>query len=432
MKTEHATLFSQGVHMGQFKGLILVLLVTMLLTACQSAEPPFECTDAIGCVTIGPGEPIEVVALQVQSGEVAPLGIQYIQSSEMAIAERDNQLFDHPLVLHREDSLCSKEGGTTRAQEIITNPQIVAILGTTCSGAAVPAAKIMSEAGLVMVSAGNTAPSLTSVNGQPGTDWQPGYFRTVPSDTVQGRAAATFAFQELGVSKAATLNDGDTYTQGLTDVFSQVFTELGGEIVLDAAINKGDTNMGPVLTAVAVSEAELLFFPIFPPEGNFIIKQSNETEGFETIALMSADGLALDTVLQDVGPAGVGMYFVGPSNPDSPAYEAFDATFTEQYGEAPNPPFHALGYDAANLVLEAIEAVAVPGPSGDGTLHIGRQALRNYLYTTSGFEGVSGSLNCDEFGDCGATQFKVVRLDDPAAGIGVLADNVVYTYNPGE
>ena len=89
------------------------------------------------------------------------------------------------------------------------------------------------------------------------------------------------------MTRAATLNDGDTYTQGLTEVFSQVFTELGGEIVLDAAINKGDTNMGPVLTAVALSEAELLFFPIFPPEGNFIIKQANETEGFETIALMS-------------------------------------------------------------------------------------------------------------------------------------------------
>jgi branched-chain amino acid transport system substrate-binding protein len=417
--------------MGQYKRLILVLLVTILLTACQSADPPFECTDTIGCLTIAPGEPIELVALHVQSGEVAPLGIQYIQSSELAIAERGNQLFDHPIVLHREDSLCSKEGGTTRAQEIITNPQIVAILGTTCSGAAVPAAKIMSDAGLVMVSGGNTAPSLTSVNGQPGTDWQPGYFRTVPSDTVQGRAAATFAFQELGVTRAATLNDGDTYTQGLTEVFRQVFTELGGEIVLEAAINKGDTNMGPVLTAVAVSEAELLFFPIFPPEGNLIIKQASVTEGFETITLMSADGLALDTVLQDVGPAGVGIYFVGPSNPDSPAYEAFDATFSKQFGEAPNPPFHALGYDAANLVLEAIEAVALPDASGDGTLHIGRQALRDHLYS-SDFAGVSGSLTCDKFGDCGATQFKVVRLDDPAAGIGVLADNVVYTYNPGE
>ncbi|UCC88306.1 MAG: hypothetical protein JSV81_03090, partial [Anaerolineales bacterium] len=87
-------------------------------------------------------------------------------------------------------------------------------------------------------------------------------------------------------------------------------------------------------------------------------------------------------------------------------------------------------YDAANIVLEAIQTVAVQ--EEDGTLHIGRQALREALYATSGFQGLTGSLTCDEFGDCGAARFKVVRLDDPAAGIEGLAANVVYTYTPGQ
>jgi len=412
-----------------FPVLSLVVFASILLVACQPGAPPFECTDAIGCVDITPDEPIKMGVLQVLSGEVSPLGTEQVRSIEVAIADR-GELLGHPIELQIEDSLCLSEGGTTAAQKIATLPQIVAIIGTTCSGAAASAAKVMSEAGLVMVSGSNTAPSLTAVGGEPGADWQPGYFRTAHNDVVQGRAAATFAFQELGLTKAATINDGDAYTRGLTDVFGQVFAELGGEIVLDTAVNKGDTDMRPVLTAVAVSGAELVFFPIFPPEGNFIALQAREIEGFENITLMSADGLFTTTFIESVGANGVGVYFVGPDTPGGPAYDTFVSKYKSKYGEAPTMPYHAFAYDAANIVLDGIETVAVQ--EEDGTLHIGRQALREALYATSGFQGLTGSLTCDEFGDCGAARFKVVRLDDPAAGIEGLADNVIYTYTPGQ
>jgi len=203
--------------------------------------------------------------------------------------------------------------------KIVADPQIVAILGTSCSGAARTEAKIMSEAGLVMVAGANTAPSLTAVGGQQGSDWQPGYFRTSHNDEGEAQTAATFVFQELKVKKAATINDGDAYTRGLTGVFGQVFTELGGQIVLDAAINKGDTDMKPVLEAVVTSGAELVFFPLFEPEGDFITLQAREVEGFEHIILMGADAVLLSTFIKDVGSAGEGMYFVGPATPSGAA-----------------------------------------------------------------------------------------------------------------
>jgi branched-chain amino acid transport system substrate-binding protein len=92
--------------------------------------------------------------------------------------------------------------------------------------------------------------------------------------------------------------------------------------------------------------------------------------------------------------------------------------------------YYAHSYDAANLLLNAIEAVAVPDQ--DGTLHIGRQALRDALYGTTGFDGLTGSLTCDEFGDCGLGRFHVTRLDEPAAGLEGLAANIVYTYPADE
>jgi branched-chain amino acid transport system substrate-binding protein len=316
------------------------------------------------------------------------------------------------------------------AEKLKSLPQLVAIFGTTCSGAAVPAAKILSEAGLTMISGGNTAPSLTSVSGQAGADWQPGYFRTAHNDADQGRAAATFVFQELGIRKAATINDGDTYTRGLTDVFSQVFTELGGEIVLATAINKGDTDMKPVLEAVAASGAEILFFPLFEPESHFVTLQAKEVDGLAGISLMTGDGSLTATFIQAVGSSGAGIYFVGPATPESAAYQTFVANYQSAYDQAPSAPLLASAYDAAKLLLDTIEQVAVT--EEDGSLHLGRQALRDALYATSNHAGLTGSLTCDEFGDCGLARFKVVRLDDPAAGFESLADNVVYTYRPGE
>jgi branched-chain amino acid transport system substrate-binding protein len=213
-------------------------------------------------------------------------------------------------------------------------------------------------------------------------------------------------------------------------VFGQVFTELGGQIVLDAAINKGDTDMKPVLEAVTASGAKLLFFPVYPPEGNYIALQAREVKGFEAIALMGADGLLNSAFVEPVGAAGVGTYFVSPQTPAGPAYEDFVVKYKSKYGQPPTIPFVAHAYDAANIMLDAIEKVAIK--EDDGTLHIGRHALRDALYATSGYQGLTGTLSCDKFGDCGAANFKVVRLDDPAAGMEGLINNVVYTYTPGE
>jgi branched-chain amino acid transport system substrate-binding protein len=416
---------------------LLIFFVTLwqvvfLLSACRPSAPPLQCTDAIGCVTIAPDEPIKIALLQALSGEVISYGLDQVRGVELAIADRGGELLGHAIELQREDDLCSKEGGLTAAQRIVTDPQIIAILGTSCSGAAVPAAKTMAEAGLVMISGSNTAPSLTAVDGKKGPNWQPGYFRTAYNDALQGEAAATFVFQNLGLTRTATLDDGDTYSQGLTDVYSQVFRELGGEIVLEATINKGDTNMRPVLEALVASGTELVFFPVFEPEGNFITLQAKEVEGFDNIVLMSADGLLTSTFVKAVGTDGVNMYFIGPNTPEGPAYDAFIANYRSIYGEAPTTSLHAHAYDAANILLDAIESVAVQDATTEGTLHIGRQALRDALYATSNFEGLTGQLACDEFGDCGVARFKVVRLDDPAAGLDGLAANVLFRYAPAQ
>jgi branched-chain amino acid transport system substrate-binding protein len=260
-----------------------------------------------------------------------------------------------------------------------------------------------------------------------GVAHQDGYFRTAHNDQIQGAAAATFAFDELGVTKAATVHDGDPYTQGLADAFAKSFRDLGGEITLATSVNKGDTDMRPVLTEIAASGAELVFFPIFQPEADFIVKQAGEVEGLgDTAILMGADGLLSDTFVEDI-PETEGMYFSGPATPQGGSYTEFVGKYEEAYGEKPIQAFHAHAYDAMNILLDAIEAVAV---EDGGTLTIGRGALRDEIAGTSEYAGLTGTLSCDEFGDCADPVIDVVQNTEAEKSITDVKENVLFTYTP--
>ncbi|MCP4525457.1 MAG: ABC transporter substrate-binding protein, partial [Aestuariibacter sp.] len=189
--------------------------------------------------------------------------------------------------------------------------------------------------------------------GEKGQDWQPGYFRTSINDAWVIDLEAYYVFHELGITKAATINDGDAFTRGLTDAFGQAFTKLGGEIVLDATINKGEANMHPVLQAVANSGAELLFFPLFQPEGGFIVLQAREIAGLQNITLFCGDALLTNSFIDTVGEAGLRMYFTTQAAPQSPANTELRSAYASRYGELPQQ-LYAQNYDATNLLLCAI------------------------------------------------------------------------------
>ncbi|MGD8836841.1 MAG: branched-chain amino acid ABC transporter substrate-binding protein [Desulfobacteraceae bacterium] len=409
---------------------ILTLLLAGLATTCTKAPPAFECPDKIGCVRIPAGEPIKIGVLQALSGEVAPLGQAQVRGIQLAIDKRGGEILNHPIILHMEDTGCTAEGGANAALKIIADPQTVAILGTTCSGSAATAAHAMSEAGLTMISGSNSAPFLTAIAGHKASQWNEGYFRTAFNEESSGKTAAIYAFRELGVRRAATINDGDLFTRGLTEGFEKVFAQLGGQIVLSTAVNKGEKEMRPVLTAVLNSKAELIFFPLFQPEGNYLLLQARKSAEFESIHLMSDGALVENSFIEDVKAAAIGMLFVGPDLPKGPAVDALADAYFAKYKIQPATNYYPDAYDAAGLLLAAIENVAVQWP--DGTLYIGRQALREALYTTKDYPGIAGDLACDRFGDCADPVFNVMRLEDPDAGIQGLLSNIVFSHAPNK
>ncbi|MBC8504569.1 MAG: ABC transporter substrate-binding protein [Chloroflexi bacterium] len=366
----------------------------------------FDCTDPIGCVSYEPGEPIRLASALVISGPVSDLGVDSLYGVEIAI-DYYGEVLGHAVELQSEDDGCSAEGGQAAGQKIVSNPSIIAVIGTSCSGAGVPMSEVISEAGYVMVSPSNTAPSLTD----PDQVWMPGYLRTSHNDKVQGKAMAEFAYNALGVRTAATIHDGDPYTEGLARVFADAFEALGGSIIEFTAVNKGDTDMRPMLTMIAAAgPPEFLYFPVFPAEGGFLTKQTQEVSGLQKTILAAADGMISSAAIEAVGKAGEGMYFSGPDLTYSGTlYNQFLETYQEKYGSKPLSVFHAHAFDATNLILSCIEEVAI---QDDGTLHIGRQAMRGCLYGKSGYEGITGTLTCNSYGDCADPKIAVSQLQN--------------------
>ncbi|HSO63294.1 MAG TPA: branched-chain amino acid ABC transporter substrate-binding protein [Desulfobacterales bacterium] len=398
----------------RFALVVAVLLVFgfTLMSAAQAAPPK----DPLGCVAIKKGQPIHVAYWFVVAGPDASLGEDTKRGVELAIQDKGGKLLGHSIKLTGQDTGCGPEGGQAAATKIASDPTVVAAVGSNCSSAAKPGVPILWKAGIATVSPSNTAPYLTDP--KRGKEYD-GYLRTAHNDKIQGAVAAQFAIKKLGVKKAATIHDGSVYAEQLQAVFAEEFKKLGGTITAQEAVAPTDTDMRPVLTKIATGKPEFIYFPIFIAAAGHVARQAKEVAGLEKTYLMSADGSFSPDFYKAAGEAAVGMFH---SSPDFSAFAAgykdFLAKHQKKYGEKPIAPFHAHGYDAAMMIFNAIEKTAVK--DGD-TLYVCRQKLRDALYATKGMKGLTGTITCNQYGDCADPRIAVYQQ---------TAENIKKLVNP--
>jgi len=423
-----------------------LVVLAMILAACQPSassspsgsaapsetgvEEPAAVCEALewGCFEVPAGEPLTVASANAISGDTAFLGNDINFGIQVAMDER-GQVLGRDVELIREDAGCGEaEDGQTAAQAIVANTAILGVMGTSCSRTAVPAMPVLEEANLIMISPANTAPGLTNPDHEQYLG--PNYFRTAYNDKVQGAAVAQFACDELGATTASTIHDGSPYAEQLQQVFAEEFLAIcDGETLSQDAINVGDTDFRQLLTTISTANAgtapDILFFPVFDPEGPAIANQSQEIAGLANTTLIGADGIKDQGFIDVAGDTAeaVGMYFSGPDlnlgdryeNDFLPAYEALA-------GSAPTAPYHAHGYDAYNILMDAVE-FAVVGEDDAGTTFISKEGIRAFVAGLTDYDGLTGVLTCDEFGDCGSPFVSIAQLVD-----GVFTE--VYTTRP--
>lgn len=277
-----------------------------------------------------------------------------------------------------EDDQSKPEEAKTAVLKLIKQDQVVAIIGEVASSRSLAAAPECQRAGVPMLTPASTNPRVTQVG-----DY---IFRICFIDPFQGETMAKFAYNSLGVRRAAVLKDiKNDYSVGLAEFFIQTFTGLGGEIVVNESYSEGDIEFRAQLTNIKAQNPETVFIPGYYTEVGLIARQAREL-GI-TVPLLGGDGWDSPETVKIGGNAVNGCYFSNHYAADdtSQVVQEFIRKFGAKYDETPDA-MAVLGYDAAYILADAIRRA--------GTIEGAK--IRDAIAATESFPGVSGMITIDE------------------------------------
>jgi branched-chain amino acid transport system substrate-binding protein len=232
------------------------------------------------------------------------------------------------------------------------------------------------------------------------------------SDSDQGRYDAAYARDVLKATTLVTIHDGSPYAEQLTSVMARNFAGLGGQVLSQEAVSPTEVDMHPVLTRIATEQPDVLYFPVFVAAGAQILRQAKTTPGLGQTTLLSSGQMTADFIAA-ARDAVVGFRFTYPdvsADAHGAGYPAFVESYKAAYGEGPISGFHANAYDAATLVLAAIQKIAVR--DSEDNLHIGRRALRDAVLGVR-LDGISGPIACNPYGECAQFRPAVYQFTNP-------------------
>lgn len=288
-----------------------------------------------------------------------------------------------------EDNESKAESATAAGLKLITQDQVLAIIGPQASKQAVPAGEICNSFKTPMISPWSTNPQTTLD--------RPYVFRACFLDPFQGPVAANFVTQEFGAKKAAVLYDiASDYPKGLAEYFKTAFEKIHGpgSVVAFETFTTKDRDFSAQLTNIVKSDADVLFLPQYYDEVPLIVKQAQELGWKKPV--MGSDSWGSAELMKLCGEACYGYFFsthyaaAGAKG----ATKEFIDQYKAKYGYVPDD-VAALTWDATNLLLQAVQNTN--GLSGD--LEKDRDAVKDQLGMIKDFEGITGKMTFTPEGD---------------------------------
>ena len=367
---------------------------------------------AAGCGDDDDDEVASETEKVLEIGVIAPLDAGLVDfgrgirnSVQLAINEAndDDAIPGWRIELRALDDSSDPATGEAAAKRLSADSNLIGVVGTYNSGVAAKVAPILHQAGVTMVSPGNTDPALTV-----GTDpTQPArqydtYFRMVANDSVQAPFLAAQA-KDLEVTKAVVISETKPVSKGLADTFAEVFAKDGGTVTERIVVPDGTTDFAATVSQAMPDKPELIFFGGEYQVGAKL--RAAATAAGLKVPMMGGDGLKDDAYIADTGEASEGdlASSIGAPAETSESAADFMAAYKAAGFKDRVSDFGPYAYDAANIIIEA----AADALDGKESVTAGvRAAIRKAVQAASG-EGASGKLGFDEYGD---TKFKVLTL----------------------
>ena len=250
----------------------------------------------------------------------------------------------------RADSTCADAAATAAAERLITSDGVSGIMGADCSGVTIATLQNVAMAkGVAMISPSATSPALSTLEDS-GL-----FFRTAPSDTRQGQVVAEM-LMEKGIKSVAITYTNNDYGKGLADSIQMNYEKLGGSVTINAAHEEGKGDYSAEVAALSQAGGDMLVVAGYLDQGGkMIIQSSLDTGAFDTFFL--PDGMIGDSLPKAIGADLDGSIGTLPGT-DSPGAKMLDE-MAAAAGFA-NGPFTAESYDAAALMIMAMQAAGSP------------------------------------------------------------------------
>ena len=201
-----------------------------------------------------------------------------------------------------EDNESKAESATAAALKLITQDQVLAVIGPQASKQAVPAGEICNSFKTPMITPWSTNPQTTLD--------RPYVFRACFLDPFQGPVAANFVTEEFGAKKAAVLYDiASDYPKGLSEYFKTAFEKIHGpgSVVAFETFTTKDRDFSAQLTNIVKSGADVLFLPQYYDEVPLVVKQAQELGWKKPI--MGSDSWGSAELMKLCGEACYGYFF---------------------------------------------------------------------------------------------------------------------------
>jgi branched-chain amino acid transport system substrate-binding protein len=383
----------------------------LTLTACGSRD------DSAGSDSEGSGGGTTVV-IGVDApltGDLSALGLGIKNSVDLAAktANKEKTVEGVTFKVEALDDQAQPSSGQQNATKLVADKDVLGVVGPLNSSVAESMQKVFDDAKLVQVSPANTNPALTQ-----GTDWQKtktrpykSYFRTATTDAIQGPFAAQYVYNDAKKKKVFVIDDKKTYGAGLAATFSDEFKKLGGKIAGTEHINPDTKDFSAVATKVKNSGADVVYYGGEYPQAGPLSKQIKAAGA--KIPVVGGDGIYSADFIKLAGASGTGdlATSVGAPVEELPSAKEFVANYKAAgYKEA----FEAYGgysYDSAWAIIEAVKKVV---EDNNGKLPSDARAKVTAAMQNVSFDGVTGKVSFDEYGDATNKQLTVYSVEKGA------------------
>lgn len=383
------------------------------ISACGSDSNNTDSTDgsSANAVTVYSSLPLQ--------GASRPTGMAIQNGIQLAFDQSDNKAGDIDVKFVPLDDATVQAGQWTpeaesaNAKKAAQDDSAVAYLGTYNSGAAAISIPILNEAGMAMLSPGNTAVGLTS--DAPGADTAAGepdiyypsgkrnYARIVPKDTVQGGAIAKLMDQD-GCTVVGIMHDNEVYGQGLAKNVAMAGENYDYKVVEAGAVDTKAANYRSAAESLGSKGVDCFVYGGITAS-NAVQLYKDVAAAIPNVKLYGPDGVA-DTDFSEGLPAKVAAVTkVTVPTLSEDEYGPEGANFYKQYEAkyGPAEPFAIYGYEAGKLILDVIARAEDPTD---------RQSVIESMFDTADRDSILGKYSIDENGDTTLTDYGVFTINN--------------------